>query len=410
MNLFVYFLFGSISLAGTTILGHVYVIEIALLLTIFAIPFLSGGAETNKRFVALDVFVPIYALFNLIAVMVGSQFLYESTRYYRANVMTPVIIYFVFRFLPVPMETIKKGLYVLASVASVQSIYYVQYYFVHSGRPHDIEGAITSTITLSFLFGMAICILFYMRPTLLPKISKTLAILVVCLLIFALVVSATRAVILGLLVLMPFGSKIWKNQKIKKLFSTTLLITLCLYMGVILTGVTLRSDIHMGKEERREIAKSYKRLISAEFYLADMSGRLAFSSKIARQAMENPVLGTGSSSYSIGKKGGTSYFVASVHNTLVSALVVSGVPGLILLLILIGGTYHCLNNTSANSQTGVDLGTILYVLFTILILISITNDMTGNRATIFFFLMALSARLYSLGKRLPTGSQITGIH
>lgn len=406
MNIMVYLFFASLSLGPTTFFRQLYVVEIPLILNILLFPLFFRQHASNNRIISLDIFVIVFALYNMISVMVGSDSFYESAKFYRYMVLTPVLIYILVRYVPVSTDVLRKGLYFLVGGTLVQSPFFIKSYWVYGGRANNVEGAIATGITASVLFCIGFCTLFYMRGFLESKASKGLAIVGAALLAVALIVNATRAVTVGTVVLLPFGSKIWGNLKYRRLFTVSAQGLLLLFIGVILLkgpSATFRSDVHV--ENYREIRSGVERLFTPKLYLKDLEGRLAFWSKLARQALERPLLGSGSASYVVGGKGGTGFRLGSSHNMFISSLITSGIPGLILLFMLIGGTYHCLNKTVGKSDAVTCLGTVLLVTYSILILVCLTNDLTGGRSFIFFFLMALAARLSLLEDGIPKSNK-----
>jgi O-antigen ligase len=120
---------------------------------------------------------------------------------------------------------------------------------------------------------------------------------------------------------------------------------------------------------------------------------MAFWGTVANMALEHPILGSGGAGYRLGKKGGTRFNLGSVHNVLLSSLIVSGVPGLIIFLMLIWATYRRMNVIPGDTEPIISLGKILWCSFTMLILVAITNDVTGARILYMFFLMGLIANL-----------------
>ena len=393
MNIIVYFLFGSFSLGAKALYGHVYVVEIALIMTIICLPllFLSGGNKRNNRIIALDVLVALFVLFNIISVMVGSESFYESAKHYRYMVLTPGLIYAVVRYIPVSTDVLIRGLYCLVGGTLVQSVFFIRYYWVYGERAENVGSVITDTITMSILLCISICILVYRRNFEVSNYRKVLAMISMVLLFAALIVSATRAPLVATVVLVPFASKIWRSRKLRKLFSGSILGLLVLVLVVVVIKDPSVGTIQV--ENEREIRGTVERLYTPELYLKDLEERLNMWSRLVWQSLDRPVLGSGSASYRVGSRADVGFQLGSAHNMLISALITSGLPGLLLLLILIGATYHCLNKTTGESDMARALGTTLLVSYTTLILTSLTNDLSGGRAFIFFFLMALAARL-----------------
>jgi hypothetical protein len=395
VNIFVYLFFATVALPNITVLDRIYLVEIAGLLLLFAIPLLPNSATQGKKILSIDIIVLIYVFFNLIPVIIGYEKLYESARYYRAGVLTPGIVYFLIRFAPFSMKTSNRGFYVLTAVTTVQALFYIYAYLIEGGRPHDVQGAITSTISLSFLFGTGICFLIYEWKAIKSINLKLIILISIILLSVALIISATRMVIIGLLFLLPFGKILFKSVQIKKILTKTIMIGLCLFLGMIIVNMTIFPPADIQFDERRKIQKSSKRVISPELYIYDIRQRMSFWSAIAGKALEKPLMGHGAASYTIGFGLGSEFHLGSSHNILISALIVQGVPGVLLLLMMIGGVFYYLNRMPVTSDETVKLGSVLYILFLLMILVGITNDFAGGRKVMFFFFMGLCGHFYS---------------
>lgn len=388
MNFVVYLLFALVPFTNMAIGGHVYLLEIPLLLCLFLLPFAPGKKLIKLTF--LDVLVFIYALFSLISVAVGVESLYESARHYRLMVLTPVLIYFVVRLVPQKIENLRTDLYFMLPAIVWQVVLFIQFYITHGQRPVNVPGAV-STVTLSLLFCFGISILFFIKKKERTAINKLLALFLGALFLVALFLNATRASIIGFVFLTPLVIYIWRKIKFKKRFSYLVMFTIVLLLGLIVSNAILFKDLQI--EVSREVEKSIERVYSPELYLADFRGRLFFWGVMAQKAMEHPILGTGAASHNIGFRGGTLFSLGTVHNMFVSMLITSGVPGLILLLSIIAATYSVLNKIQSDNEIVNSIGKFVLLNFSILLLVATTNDLSGGRVFLFFLLMALSAKL-----------------
>jgi O-antigen ligase len=403
MNKLVYLLFLSLPL-GSIGFGHIHFGEIALYLNILFLPFLSGGNKNNNQIIALDIFVIIFAILHLISVAVDLNPLYESARYYRYLVLTPVLIYMVIRYLPVSTERLIKGMYFLVGGTLIQSVFVIRRYLMYGGRASFTERGLSDALTFSVLICISIYFLFFIRKYLTSKTIKIFSMLAMVIAFSSLIAVASRSAIIGVVAFFPFANRIWKSQKYRKRLAWTTIGILLLVMGITLTiGPSLINNVQL--ENYREISKSVDRLITPELYLMDLKGRLAVWTFVARQALQNPLFGSGLASYRIGNRVDVGFNLGSSHNMLISSLVTTGIPGLILLFLIIGETYRCLNKTIPQSGMREVLGPTVLISFTVLLMVALTNDFTGGRMIIFFFLMALAARLSLLEGEISNSNE-----
>ena len=210
----------------------------------------------------------------------------------------------------------------------------------------------------------------------------------------ALLISSSRAAFLGVLIAFSCTKLFWQTKKGRKLYYLLFMSFLFVFLGVVSLHSFSRYKISLERHSVHEIERSTARLVTAETYLKDISARFSFWSYMARKVVWNrPFFGFGASSYHIGKVGGVDFLLGSAHNFLVSSLITSGFFGLILLLLLIQFTFTCFVNANEKTDLMIVLSKILQASFTVMILIALTNDLTGSRVNVFFFLMALSTKL-----------------
>ena len=393
-NSTLYSLFLSMAFAQTAVLGHIYLFEIPTIFILFLFPLFIDKTSLPLRIISLDIIVLAYALFNLISVCVGIESLYESARYYRAMVLAPVVLYFVIRFTSMTPRIIKNGFYLIAFATLVQSLFFIRYYLLFGIRPDvDVPGTISATITISFLFCFSVAVFFFQRNILRTRIRRIGSIAISLVLGAAVVVSSTRAAFLGLVVTTPVARKVWSHPRLRKIFSAIVVGAVFLALFVIFSTAALNISPTTAIKNEKSIQRSVERLFTPDLYLKDLRGRIDFWRNTMEMALKNPFFGSGSDKFSVGYRAKTRFKLASVHNFLISAIVVAGFPGLLILLLMIIQTYRCLNKINYESPTETSIGIVTMVSFTILIMISMSNDLTGGRVTLFFFLMAIAGRL-----------------
>jgi len=139
--------------------------------------------------------------------------------------------------------------------------------------------------------------------------------------------------------------------------------------------------------------RAVERVFDLEMLLWDMSGRIDFWGRIANHALENPIFGSGGASHNIGTSGGTAFSLGSAHNVLVSTLVTSGVPGLIILLSLIWAVYKVFKVIDNKTISQCVLGKSVLASVSVLLMVAVTNDFSGGRVFLWFMFLAISARM-----------------
>ncbi|GEM_PF-6310774 len=386
-----YALFAVMPLTQVTVGGHVLLLEIVLLGVVFAMLMSGENSGAVKRILFLDVVIIVYAVFNLVSVGAGGDDWYVSMRYYRWNVLAPVIIYFVLRKAHITPQVMKYGLLFLTPGMLVQAAMFIHYYITYGVRPEGVEGVMYSTITLSAIFAVGTWVLLFLRTHVSGK-TKYVIVMSSCAVLFAaLIISFTRMAIISFVIFTPVAHRLWMNMGLRRYASYAFMIFIGAFVAVIMASSVAFEDVYI--EDEKEVQTSIERVYNIDLYIKDLTGRLAFWGRMAKIAMDNPVLGTGGAGYSVGTRGGTAFHLGSVHNVLISSLIVGGVPGLVIFMLLIWGTYKCLNSIPNDTELVTSLGKILWCSYTMLILIAITNDVTGARILHMFFLMGLIANL-----------------
>ena len=257
-----------------------------------------------------------------------------------------------------------------------------------------VEGAI-STITASLLFAIGLGIMFFVYPKRPRGVWRLARIpLIIALLVF-LVISSTRASMIGLLVFAPLAAYAWGSQRLTQRVAKAMMGVVVLVITLILTGTVLFSDaeIESGPEEASEIVRSTERLFSPDLYAKDLRDRMAFWGRMGKKALENPVLGSGAARATVGTTGGTVFYIGSAHNILITVLTTSGVLGLIIFVLMIWATYRALVTCARMPGTRDDIGRLILMSFSITLFVALTNDLSGGRVFIWFALMAIASRL-----------------
>jgi len=345
----------------------------------------------SRKFLFLDIAVFLYLLDSLISVVVDWPNLYLAARNFRAMVLSPTLLYIVIRSSFLDLKDIRRAFLFLIPGILIQSVIFIYQYLLYGLRPRGIENISSSTITLSFLFCVGILILFYLKGNFRSNRSYILNVMGAIVLMAALLLSFTRMVIAGFILIFPLSKIIWSKYKYRSYVSNSVIIGMIIILGLIF--IFPNNSNHIYIKDEKQIQKSYKRLINLKLYFSDISERFALWGSTAKKALKNPLFGSGISSYQVKQSNNAKHSLGSSHNVLISALVVSGIPGILILFLLILGTYNSFKQLPNNFGPKGQLGNVLFASFTILLLVGLTNDFSGGRIYMFFLIIALSARL-----------------
>lgn len=390
MNWIIYFLFVSVSMANLTIGGEIYVVELAAVLALTVI-LLSGIKDKSiKKLVFIDIVILAYAFFSLTSVVSGAEHLWESARYYRANILTPTLIYFAFRFLPLTPDLFKRGLYFMLPLMLIQSLLLIKSYVLIGGRQQFFEGSLTYTITLAALFVVGASVVFFLRKEDKSTFKTILTAVSLVIILLALYLTFSRTSLGGFLMLAPIATFVWQRPGLVRLSGKVVFSGLILFLILLFTSSIVYKGSGIDIQKQREMYDSSSRLFSVELFVQDITGRFKMWGRLTDQAMENPVLGGGGASYSTAKRGS---HIASSHNMLISVLLVSGIPGILLFISIIMGTYKCFNKIVGQQGLVNDLGKLLWVSYTSLLMVGITGGLGGGRIFLFYALMGMISRL-----------------
>ena len=388
MKYILYAFFFALPFANKPIAGHIYPIEIPLLLGLLFLPFSPN--LTTTRLNALDVLMFAYAVFGLLSVVVGMHSLYESARHYRLMVLTPVLLYVFIRFCPFLVRDIQKALFFILPGAFWQGVLLLNYYLVFGERPVNVEGA-ASTITLSIIFTFSLAVLifgFSQKPGFFVRVIRYVLIAVF---LVMLLVSFTRAALVVFILLAPITTWIWSARKRRILLGRTVFGATLGLLFMIFTGAVIYSG--QAVENERETQRSAERLLDIDLYLKDISARVAFWGRLTQSALENPILGSGADRHKIGRSGGTDFNIGSAHNILISTLITTGVIGLLIFLSVVFLVYRAFGSFPENHGEVDAIGKVLLLTLTVLLFVAFTNDFSGGRVFIWYSLLALASRL-----------------
>ncbi|MFK5892048.1 MAG: O-antigen ligase family protein [Pseudomonadota bacterium] len=388
MNRVIYAIFFLMAFSNTSILGHIYLVEIPVVIGALMLPFHRD--QKALSFNLLDRLVLTYAVFSLISVAVGIDSLYESARHYRLMVLTPVLIYLVIRFGSSSLEQLRKAAFFILPGTFWQGGLLLQYYILYGSRPVGVEGAV-STITLSVLISISLFLMIFNFKVKPKPVMNAFRYGLIILLFFMLVVTGTRAALIGFVVMVVAIIFVWNLKSRRVWIGRGMLISISMLLILVISGSIIFAGIKI--DNVKEKSTSVERVFDLDMLLWDLSGRIDFWGRITNNALENPFFGSGGASHSIGTSGGTDFKLGSAHNVLVSTLVTSGVPGLIILLSLIWAVYQVFKVIDNETLKHFVLGKSVLASVSVLLMVAITNDFSGGRIFIWLLLLAIAARM-----------------
>lgn len=381
-------MFFLMAFSNKSVFGHLYLVEIPMVIGVLMLFFHRD--KQALAFNSVDKLVVIYAVFSLISVAVGIESLYESARHYRIMVLTPVLIYFVIRFGSSSLEQLRKAMFFIIPGTLFQGGLLLQFYVLNGSRPVGVEGAV-STITLSVLIAVSLFLMLF-NFTKTPKaMMNVFRYGLIVLLFVMLIISGTRAALLGFVMMAVAVAVAWKYKPRRVWIGRGMFMAISFLLVLVISGSIIFSGIKI--DNVKEKAVSVERVFDLEMLLWDMSGRIDFWGRIANHALENPIFGSGGASHNIGTSGGTAFSLGSAHNVLVSTLVTSGVPGLIILLSLIWAVYKVFKVIDNKTISQCVLGKSVLASVSVLLMVAVTNDFSGGRVFLWFMFLAISARM-----------------
>ena len=375
-------------------------IVIADILTLYEIFLLAGLVilfaqiamrKIEIRLVISDVLVFAYAIIFLMAVFNYSESFYNAARNYRWLVLTPVTIYALIRFCPLSVSTLNNlALLIIPGCLWQGTFLFIRFLEGYGLRP-EYFAEYSSPVTLSFLFAFCAFIVFFTKPKKGNIYIAVIRWLLFSVMIIFLIITYQRAIFIGFISLMTLWIWLKDNSKLRILFSKIIFISLIGILALILSNVPFRSDVSY--MEIRGLQKTHERLVSVELYLADIENRLSLWQNAAHQAIAtNPFWGMGMDSWDITSSNVAEMYYGTAHSAMVSSIRLAGLSGLISLLAVILTTYNAFNRASETSTPLNNMWKISYLSFSLLLLLVLTNDFSGGRATLFFFLVALAVK------------------
>lgn len=391
MNLPIYLLFAAIPFWHLRPFAYISAFEIVVIINLMLLPLYLG--KSSNRWNGMDTLVFLFALYGVVAVEIGSSSFYESMRTYRYMVLSPALLYLIVRVQQLGQKQLAKSLTFFSTVVAVQSLAVIYYVIMHGERPvgdtwdaYQYQGIVASIVTFSVLAVMAASasLLIAWRTNGLKRFAFLLIGLVCT---AGLVASATRASAFIFFLLFPMSGWILRRTFRRKL----LVATGYLVLASVFVAITLMffSGHYVALDSGDENRRALERVVDINKYKTDILGRVAFWVQLVRQGASSAILGKGMANFDIGTIGGTSFHVGSAHNVLVSTFYTSGVIGLAIILLLWRAAFRGIYKLNLDMADEIWRARFLTVNIMLMLMVSVTNDLTAGRGNLLLFLLAL---------------------
>lgn len=363
--------------------------EIAILIAMLLAVFTKNSGF--RRITPLDLLVIAFAAYQLIGVLVSSELFHESARSYRYIVLGPVLIYFVIRTLPFSIKTFTKAHFLLSAVLLIQTGIVISLYLQTGDRPAGLTHVYVGyVVPYSLLASYISMFLIFSWKNYKSVMAKLLAATAITIMLFGLLVSASRGVALPTLLMLFLSSRVWRSVRLRRVItlSAKSLLVVTIFL-VAFTPPKLGYDPSQLLESKRSI----ERIISIDDYLFDITQRLQFWSGLFEIAMKKPILGHGAAAYALGpvvKSSGIGHNPHHAHNILISTVLASGLIGLLIVLALLFLMYTMVGKFRSRDGPEKAIEKTLLMWSMVYLVVSLTNGVMG---VLFFFILALIQQL-----------------
>lgn len=385
----VYALFLFFPFLSTTVFGEVALLELPLYACVFLI--LGQLKNIKIRLHICDIYVLIYCIASLVAVINGMEILHDSARNYRWAVLMPGAIYAVVRFCPLSLYELRTGIFLMLPGITLQGAELIRRYIkAGGGRAPGREGII-SIVTLTLLFVFGISALLYLRYGRSSKRTRIISWAVMGTLLFSLGISFQRVPIIGFVILLIIVPWIWAKRVRMTIFGVCILLSFMAIMYIIVTDVAL-PKIPIPHDVRVRQG-TFERIYAWDLYLLSSENRInLWRTAVAQPLKESPFLGLGMNVLSVDWEEGAVMDYGSPHNMMVTAIRQGGLLSLTALLVMLYATYSALNGIHRSFALSNEMGKFLFLNFVLVLIVALTNDLSAGRAPFLFLLMALVVR------------------
>ena len=311
------------------ILGEVRVFEFFLYISfIFYFPKVF---RKKVKLIKLDKLVYFYFILSLISTLVDLANIYDGLQSFRWTVLPPVIFYIIIRSEFKNISYYTKYITIMPPGILLYAILFIKDKALSDfTRSYVDEHGTIRLISLAYCFALGLSILQY-----LIKIN-TIRILTAILLIIALSLTLTRAIIIGTLIMFFFNYLLssFTNYKLN-LNKNYLAIVIFSFFFFLLNYTKSESDIY-DKRELRMLQQGSERMISFDLLKEDINDRLfMWGLFLDPQFDHNFLVGKGLANTTIGFNKDLEQVYGSAHNFMITLFRRSGLLGVLLFISII---------------------------------------------------------------------------
>lgn len=371
------------------ILGEVRVFEFFLYISfIFYFPKVF---RKKVKLIKLDKLVYFYFILSLISTLVDLANIYDGLQSFRWTVLPPVIFYIIIRSEFKNISYYTKYITIMLPGILLYAILFIKDKALSDfTRSYVDEHGTIRLISLAYCFALGLSILQY-----LIKIN-TIRILTAILLIIALSLTLTRAIIIGTLIMFFFNYLLssFTNYKLN-LNKNYLAIVIFSFFFFLLNYTKSESDIY-DKRELRMLQQGSERMISFDLLKEDINDRLfMWRLFLDPQFDHNFLVGKGLANTTIGFNKDLEQVYGSAHNFMITLFRRSGLLGVLLFISIITTSVNYLFYSLKFHR--IDNSFLKFLLFNLLLLyfLGFSNDLfTGNRITYLFIILGFTSNCY----------------
>jgi hypothetical protein len=377
------------------ILDEIEVWEVFLYISFFI--YCPKIFQNKVKLNRLDKLVFFYFILSMISVIIDLENIILGMQSFRWTVIPPVIFYVIIRSNIKNIIYYEKYFKLMMPGILIYAIIFIKDSILNDfSRSFTDEFGSLRMISLAYSFALGLSILLYLIR------SKIIRILSAILLIIALILTFTRAIIFGATIIFYFNYLLnsFKNYKlnVNKKYLTIVFLT---FFIITFNFTKSESEIY-DRAELREIQKSSARITDYDLFSEDLENRLLMWRLFLDPSIDHTFLvGKGLGKTTIGFNEDLEQYYGSAHNFLISFFRRSGLLGVLLLLNLIVTSINYLLHSF--KFYGKNNSFPKFLLFNLLMLyfIGFSNDLfTGNRVTYLFIILAFISNFYIHTKNL----------
>ena len=385
-----------LSYMGMTIGGHLLFYEAVLIISLMAFSLELASGNLKIQITKLDVVILIYVFTHLISVCQGWDQLYFAVREYRFSLLSPLVVYFAYKFYFDNIQQILLS-FVFFSLTLLYQLVIIIPAFLSEGFRPNVPYQILG-VPLSLMFALAAIHLLTLKRFIKPYILKIVAIVLSILFLGGMIITMSRSPLIALILSFFLAITVFKYRILQKSFLVSLVIFVGLFF-ITLTYIPKNDLATRGHMVAPEIRKSLKRLYSPQFYVQEFRGRMSFWKSLYQYGLKTPIFGRGAGAFqsihTFNKPG-------HAHNIFIHTFLNSGFVGTILFIFIVIMYYSYLFSMShyfSTSHFVFQTSRFCFTIFTMLLIVGLTNDFVAVGYPMFFLFISVGSQIYSLSQQ-----------